>query len=285
VSRRTRRSTAGAALGGAIALALAAAIPAFAHGGVEDATVRVLHAVPGATGVDVTIDGAPVLADVAFRTVSEYYAVEPGSHDIELRTAGTETVLLAATIAVGEGKAYTVAATGIPADIEPRVFEDDPEPVAGSARPRFVHLAPGAPAADVVVVSTADAGIAPATWVAGLAYPNTGPYDEFPQGTCEIRVLAAGTPDVLGSAEGVALAAGSTYTAFALGLSGDGVAADQAFGIVVATDESVGPETSTEPVETTPAEDGTPILPLAAGAVAGVVALVVLRRRLVRSGR
>jgi MYXO-CTERM domain-containing protein len=34
-----------------------------------------------------------------------------------------------------------------------------------------------------------------------------------------------------------------------------------------------------------PADDATPLLPLAAGAVAAVVALVVLRRRLVRSGR
>jgi hypothetical protein len=83
----------------------------------------------------------------------------------------------------------------------------------------------------------------------------------------------------------MALAAGSTYTAFALGLSGDGVPPDQAFEIVVATDESMGPETSTEPVAATPAGDGTPLLPLAAGVVAAVVALVVLRRRLVRSDR
>ena len=282
---RRRRSSAIAALAGAVALVLAMSVPALAHGGVEDARVRIIHAVPGAPAVDVTIDGAPVLADVAFRSVSEYYALGPGSHDIELREAGTETVVLAATIEVGEGKAYTVAAIGTPGDIKPAVFEDDPEPIAGSARLRFIHLSPNAPAVDVVVVSAADGGVAPATWVAGLAYPGTGPYDEFPEGTYEIRALAAGTPDVAGTADGVVLAAGSTYTAFALGLTGDGVAPDQAFGIDVVTDESSGPATSTEPVAAVPAEDGTPLLPLAAGVVAAVVALVVLRRRLVRSDR
>jgi hypothetical protein len=268
-----------------VALVLGISIPALAHGGVEDARVRIVHAVPGAPAVDVTIDGAPVLAEVAFRTVSEYYALEPGSHDIELREAGMATVLLAARIEVGEGKAYTVAATGTADAIKPTVFEDEPEPVAGSARLRFIHLSPNAPSVDIVVVSATDGGVAPATWVAGLAYPGTGPYDDFPEGTYEIRALAAGTPEVAGAADGVGLAAGSTYTAFAMGLTGDGVPPDQAFGIEVVTDESSGPETSTEPVAAVPAEDGTPILPLAGGVVAAVVALVVLRRRLVRSDR
>ncbi len=156
MSRRRRRSTAVAALAGAVALVLAISVPALAHGGVEDARVRITHAVPGAPAVDVTIDGAPVLADVEFRTVSEYYALEPGSHGVELREAGTETVLLEATIEVKEGKAYTVAAIGMPDAIEPAVFEDDPEPVAGSARLRFIHLSPNAPAVDVVVVSSTD---------------------------------------------------------------------------------------------------------------------------------
>jgi hypothetical protein len=284
IGRRSRRSVALAAFGAGM-LVLALAATALAHGGVEDARVRVVHAVPGGPAVDVAIDGAVVLPGAAFREVSEYYAVEPGSHDVELRDAGTDTVVLAGTFDAAEGSAYTVAAIGLPDGMSIRAYQDDPEPVPGAARLRFINLAPGSPSFDVVVVSAADAGVAPATWVAGLAYPDTGPYDEFPDATYSIQAIVSGTPNVAGSAEEVPLAAGSTYTAFALGLTGGDVPADQEFGILVTTDEASGPSTSTAPGRVEPAGDPTPILPIVAGGIAAVAAIALLGRRARRAGR
>lgn len=284
MSARARRSVVLAVVAAGL-LTLSLAAPAFAHGGVEDARVRVIHAVPGAPAFDIAIDGAVVLPGTGFRGVSEYYALEPGTHDIELREVGADAVVLAGTIDVAEGSAYTVAAIGMPDAMSIKAYQDDPEPVAGSARLRFINLAPGSPSLDIVVVAAGEEGVAPATWVAGLAFPDSGPYDEFPDGTFSIRALAAGTPNVVGTAEDVRLAAGSTYTAFALGLAGADVPADQAFGILVTTDETAEPSTSAVPAADGPTGGTGPGVPLVAGAIAAVVAAVVIGRRSSTAGR
>ncbi len=59
------------------------------------AKVRFVHTSPDAPAVDVAVVGGPVLFDgTAFRQDGGYLSVAPGDYDLEVRLAGTETVVL-----------------------------------------------------------------------------------------------------------------------------------------------------------------------------------------------
>lgn len=86
--------------------------------------VRFVHTSPDAPNVDIAVqDGGPVLFDnVAFRDVEDYLRVMPGSYDLEVRVAGTQTVVLSLNdVMLRRGRSYTVFATGLvnPGDGEP----------------------------------------------------------------------------------------------------------------------------------------------------------------------
>jgi hypothetical protein len=78
--------------------------------------VRFVHTSPDAPNVDIAVqDGGPVLfSDVAFRDVESYIKDAPGSYDLEVRVAGTNTVVLSLDdVPFMRGKSYTVFATGL----------------------------------------------------------------------------------------------------------------------------------------------------------------------------
>src|ERR1700759_2116269 len=88
----------GAAVRGLAAFLLIAGalVAVFAHtGSVQaqdetktDATVRVVHASPGAPNVDVLIDGQPVVQNLAFGSATEYFPVSSGDHKIQITPTG-----------------------------------------------------------------------------------------------------------------------------------------------------------------------------------------------------
>ena len=86
---------------------------AFANGG-KNAKVRFVHASPDAPAVDIAVKNGPVLfTNVAFKGVGEYLPVGAGTYDLEVRLAGTSTVVLPLNgIALQAGKIYTVFARG-----------------------------------------------------------------------------------------------------------------------------------------------------------------------------
>ena len=61
--------------------------PASAHNS-SNAYVRVVHAAPGAGPVDVYVDGAKLLSDFKFGTVTNYVTVAAGCHKIQVTPYG-----------------------------------------------------------------------------------------------------------------------------------------------------------------------------------------------------
>src|SRR5215217_6050354 len=53
-----------------------------------DATLRVVHASPGAPEVDVLIDGQPLLERVAYGTASDYLAITAEEHRLQIIPTG-----------------------------------------------------------------------------------------------------------------------------------------------------------------------------------------------------
>lgn len=78
------------------------------------AHVRFVHLSPDAPAVDVAVTGGPVLfPNKAFQQYSAFTPVDAGTYDLEVRLAGTNTVVLPLPgVALQAGRIYTVFARG-----------------------------------------------------------------------------------------------------------------------------------------------------------------------------
>lgn len=80
-----------------------------------NAHVRFIHLSPNAPAVDITTkDGAVVFGNYEFKDYSDFTPLPAASYDLQVRLAGTETVVLELNgIAVSDGNIYTVFAKGL----------------------------------------------------------------------------------------------------------------------------------------------------------------------------
>ncbi len=194
-----------------LALILAMALVPIASAQSGNAKVRVIHASPDAPAVDVYVDGSKVLSSVPFFAVSDYLDVPAGEHRFQVTAAGgsPDDAVIDATATVDAGIAYTVAATGNLAEIQPTIIVDDMSaPASGKAKVRVYHFSPDAPAVDVKLKDGA-------TLIPGLAFPNASDYLEVDAGSYDIVVTPAGGDAVVIDLSGTTLEAGNTYEVFA----------------------------------------------------------------------
>lgn len=112
-----------------------------------DATVRFIHASPGAPPVDILVDGQPILEGLTSGEASQYLVVTPQEHRLQVVPSGqtAEAALFDETIDAGQGRAYLVAVYGLLNDLQGAIYEvnlDDIEPE--NARVRLINLSPEA---------------------------------------------------------------------------------------------------------------------------------------------
>ena len=196
------------------------------------AAIRVAHFSPNTPAVDVFLK-APASANsadnrvqqnLAFPSASSYLTVASGSYDASVALAGTLTGVLnlnGATLAANTSTSVfaigLLGGTGAQA-LQLAAYADDRVPAAGQAKVRVIHLAPDAPAVDVVVLS---AGAVAATPVSNLNYPSATPtYLQLTPGTYTLAVVPNGTTSpILPSPSGVTvtLQAGQIATIAATG--------------------------------------------------------------------
>ncbi len=177
------------------------------------AKVRVAHLSPDAPNVDVWVDGERVLDNVPFKVVSEYLELSSGGHRVQVTPAGAATpVVIDAQLNLNANIAYTVAATGLLAanDLKPIVLEDDLEFSPNSAKVRFVHTSPDAPAVDIAVAG------GPVLF-ANVKFREAGNYLSVAPGAYNLEVRAAGTSTVALAVPGVVLDGNANYVIFAAG--------------------------------------------------------------------
>ncbi len=179
------------------------------------AWIRVLHASPDAPAVDVYVDGAKAITDLAFGSITDYTPVAAGNHAIKVCATGSTTVcpIDVPALAVADGMKYTIAATNDLASITAQVIPDAPSAsVTDSAQVRVVHFSADTPAVDVL---TAD-GMS--KLVTNLAYPNASSYLSLPASTYSVKVCAAPGDAVcpLGPLS-LTVANGKAYSVFAVG--------------------------------------------------------------------
>jgi hypothetical protein len=200
-----------------------------------EARVRVVHASPDAPDVDVLVDDAEVLGDVPYLTASDYLDVPSGDRNLKVNAAGTATTVIDADVNLVDGTDYTVIASGLVADIEPIVLEDDnTAPAAGNARVRAIHGAPSAPAVDIYVTAPGADLATETPALANVGFGDVADYFEAPAGDYQVRVTPAGTKTVAIDSGSLTLASGQVRTAIAVDAAGGGAP----FGLLLLEDRN-----------------------------------------------
>lgn len=192
----------------------------------DTAKVRVIHASPDAPAVDVLVDGGRAITNLAFGEVAGYVDLPAGTHAVAVVPAGAaaDAAVIQTNLELAAGKAYSVLATGRLAEISPVVLSDDRGGPDSTARVRFAHLSPDAPAVDIAVAG------GPVLF-SNVPFREAAAYLDAPAGTLDLEARLAGTDTVALSVPNVTLEAGKVYTILAIGLAG-GTPALQALPLV-----------------------------------------------------
>ncbi|RPH96155.1 DUF4397 domain-containing protein [candidate division KSB1 bacterium] len=181
--------------------------------------VRVVHLSPDAPAVDVWVDGSRVLQNVAFRGASAYLTVSEGNHRVQISPAGaSQPIVLDANVTLMKDASYTIAATGLLANLQATVLTDDRATSSQQAKVRFVHTSPDAPAVDVAVSGGA-------TLFSDVMFREAGVYLNVAPSQYVLDVRIAGSSTLALRVPGVVAGAGGNYTIFAVGLAGNGTLA------------------------------------------------------------
>jgi hypothetical protein len=220
----------------AAALVLAFAVPASAGGG-RTTKVRAFHNSPDTPPVDIYVNGAKTLSNVAYGTLSDYLRVPRGTYNVQVKVAPSgagDPAALEADVRLGR-RPTTIAAigslTGDGSPLRLKVLRDRDTRSRHLTRLRVAHTSPDAPAVDV------QAKLA-GRWVRvvrGLEFGETSGYLLLPAWKYRLRIVAAGTNTVVKDLGKVRLAGSTSYTAWAVGFlspTGD----YPGFGMLVSTD-------------------------------------------------
>jgi hypothetical protein len=184
------------------------------------AELRVAHLVPGAGAVDVYLDGNRELSGVPFEAFSDYLPIAAKTYTVRVTLENTMTDVIPSTpLIFNPNSATTVAATGLPGDIQPLVLADNREPAAdGFSLVRFVHTSPNSPGVDIVA-----AGVG--TLFAGFEFREASEYAPVAVGTYDIEVRLASQPAGQGALvttfPGVTLTSTQTISVFATNVTAE----------------------------------------------------------------
>ena len=177
----------------------------------NDAFVRVVHASPAAGTVDVYVDGAKLLSNFTFGTVTGYVMVPAGPHKIQVAPAGKgiSASVITQTVSVAAGVPYTVAAVGTAStDFSLAAFGDDNLLSGSMAKVRVYHLSPDAGPVNVAAGNS--------TVISGLTYENASSYLSVPGSSYTFNVTVVNTGTKVPLPE--TLSNGMVYSVFAVGL-------------------------------------------------------------------
>ena len=181
-----------------------------------DATLRIVHASPGAPAIDVLIDGQPFASNIAFGAATDYAAIPAGDYKVQVVATGqaADTAVIDTDLKVESGKAYIFAAAKPLNEIEGKLFEVNLDAVAdGKARVRAIHLAPDAGDVDIVVTGGDEL-------FGGVGFEKASDYKDVDPGVISLDVRGDGDR-ILTSAAGIEILPGQTYDIIALGQVSD----------------------------------------------------------------
>ena len=182
------------------------------------ATVRFVHAVPGAgpATLSVSVDGEGVSGSpVSFGSTGARLEVESGNAKLIVAPADGGDALAESEEELEDNGSYTVVALPKEGgeDAQVRIYADE-KPEAGQARLRAIHAAPE--------LGTPDLRAGDRVVAEDLKYGDATAYSEVPPGTYDLAATrAGGSGGALAEKAGVPLTAGTATTAVIAGSGGE----------------------------------------------------------------
>ncbi|MFN0151750.1 MAG: DUF4397 domain-containing protein [bacterium] len=191
----------------------------------NSAKLRFIHAGADAPAVDITLmDGTLLFSNIEFNESSAFITTPGNSYDLQVRLAGTQTVVLSfGGVPLMNGTVYSVFATGLLSDKSLRATVAVDAPGDGSttvsltpasASVRVAHLSPDAPAVDVSIDGT------PVAALTAVPFSAVSSYLTLSASTHRVQVFATGTTTNPVIDATLTLLPGVAYTVAATGLLG-----------------------------------------------------------------
>ncbi|MCA9859068.1 MAG: DUF4397 domain-containing protein [Thermomicrobiales bacterium] len=211
-------------IGIALALAVSLALTAFAPNVATaqdptetDASVRFVHASPDAPPVDVIVDGAVAASNLAFGQATDFLAVSPNEHQVQIVPSGSDasSAVIDTTFDPEGGSNYIVAASGLLADIEAKIYDvhkDDLD--TGKSRLRLINLSPDD--ANVDLFATGGDEL-----FDDLEFGEASDYTDLDAGTYDFEVRQHDSETVALAIPGFGVGDGNAYDVLLLGQSSD----------------------------------------------------------------
>lgn len=191
--------------------------PAIAQG---DARARFVHVIPGATAVDVYINGTLAISDLAYGEASTYLAAPAGNHTVAVTPTGIQSLLWEQTITLEAERAVTFLASD-PASLSFGSFEDDLTGLpVGTGRLLLVHGIAAGPTVNVELAEDVELnGVVQAAGTVlagGMAYGNTFGTFDLPAQSYPVNVLTETGEAILENVP-VPVSSGTTHIALVYG--------------------------------------------------------------------
>lgn len=152
--------------------------------------VKFAHCIPGALPVDIHLDDAPFISNVAYKAISPYICMAPGTHHLQIYNhEDVKQPFLDYNIDLIKDKEYTIVITG---DIDDprtphiRIYEDNK---TGTPGLRFIHSANGVQSIDIYNKNT--------LFLKNLEYDSRSEYYVFGAEPTSIAITASNSTDVV----------------------------------------------------------------------------------------
>ena len=179
----------------------------------EMSKVRVIHTSYDAPAVDISVDGAVAIPNLAYGESSGYAEVPAGTRNVVVTPAGATTPeVINANLPIEANKEYTVIAVDQLASITAIVTEDLRTANSSKAKIRFLHASPDAPPVDIKVGSGSSAPV-----FSNASFKDISGYVEVDAASYQFVVTAAGNTDEVLVFDEIAVQNGAVYTVVAHG--------------------------------------------------------------------
>lgn len=175
--------------------------------------IRFLHGVPSSLAVDVYLNGILMGKDLSFSNITCYENISPGSHEVQLYTAGThDKPLIRRNIDILPNTSSTVNIVTIDKELDVFTLNDaSSKDTLTSSFLRFIHLSPNAPLISLSLPNDI-------TLFGNVEYLETTGYYPLSPGIYDFKVSFPSVSGLYKFISNKKLENGKFYTMFILGL-------------------------------------------------------------------